>query len=137
MDRQGFRILALSLALALGLATCLGCTQTFDPDKDAGGDAQAGDGTGGVDTANVDWGFTGLDSPGADTPGVDTPTPDIAQPQVMGPLFRVWITGGASASKNDEVRIIGGIQPESGVPSGDGVHWLIPVFRAGPTANDS
>ena len=136
MEKQGFGILAIAIALAL----CVGCTQTFEPENDAGAAASVGDGVGALDTVDVDgpgWDFTGLETPGADTPGVDTPTADTAQPPVMGPLFRVWITGGASASKNDEVRIIGGIRPESGVPSGDGAHWLIPVFRAGPTANDS
>ena len=133
MDKQGLCILALALVVSLG------CTQTFDPDKDGGVDAQVDDGQGGVDSPGLDgpgWDFTGLDTRGGDTPGGDTPPVDVAQPPVKGPFFRVWITGGASASKNDEFRVIGGIRPENGVPSGDGVHWLIPVFRAGPTATN-
>lgn len=135
MDRRGLSILAVTLAI------CLGCTQTFGPsDEDGVVDVPGADAVG-VDVTSADsggWDFTGPELTQTDTPpGVDTSSPDAAQPPATGPLFRVWITGGASASKNDQVRIIGGIQPDSGVPSGDGEHWLIPVFRAGPSATDS
>ena len=137
MDRMGFAPAFATVLLALAL--CLGCTETFNPDGDAGGgdvvfdnDVPAADIT---DTDIPDT--TGTEIPPVDIP--DTPPdtlPDTVAPD-QGPFFRVWVTGGASISKNGEVRIIGGIRPENCVPSGDGIHWLIPVFRSGIVANDS
>ncbi len=127
--------------LALAAFLCLGCTQTFGPSRDDAGADAPGDDASGVDAPGADspvWDVIGPDIPPADVPpGVDSVTPDAAPPQTHGPLFQVWITGGASSSKNNAVRVIGGIQPAGGVPSGDGAYWLIPVFRAGPSANDS
>ncbi|MFH1532664.1 MAG: hypothetical protein ABIK09_18210 [Pseudomonadota bacterium] len=127
MDRRGLSSAAIVLAL------CLGCTETFGPSRGDDSDSSTGDGVIGVDVPGDD--VPGLDSTGdagLDVPGLDTPGPDSVQPPPTGPIFRVWLTGGASTSTNDEVRVIGGIHPDNGVPSGDGVHWLVPVFRVGP-----
>ena len=137
MDRMGLATVLLAFAL------CFGCTETFKPDHDVGtGDVVFDDGFPGIDTPGVD---SGTDVPGIDTPldtpldtppGIDTDTTDSLTPD-QGPFFRVWATGGASISENGEFRVIGGIRPGNGVPSGDGVHWLVPVFRSGVVANDS
>lgn len=119
MDRMGFATAVLAFAL------CLGCTETFKPDSDAG----SGD-------VVFDYDVLGADAPRLDIPFPPDTLPDTVAPD-QGPFFRVWATGGASISENSEVRVIGGIRPENGAPSGDGVHWLVPVFRSGIVANDS
>jgi len=129
MEKRGLSIVAIALAL------CLGCTETFSPSGGDDPDSLNSDGVIGAELPGDDipgLDFTGSDG-GADLHGLDTPGPDSIQP-AMGPVFRIWITGGASISTNNEVRVIGGIRPGDGIPSGDGVYWLLPVFRAGPAA---
>ena len=133
MDRRGFSAAALAITL------CLGCTETFAPCGEEGGTDTRSDNGLVWDLPPADDlvdDLVGPDAPGPDAPGEDSLDLDGIQPPVHGLFHRVWITGGASISKNNEVRIIGGIRPGNGVPSGDGEHWLIPVFRVGPSANE-
>lgn len=133
MDRRGFSFVALTIAL------CLGCTETFAPSGGGGGgDTRIDDGLVGdhLPADILEGDRSKSDVPGPDTPSEDSLDLDSIQPPIHGPFHRAWMTGGASISKNGEVRIIGGIQPGNGVPSGDGEHWLIPVFRVGPSTNE-
>ncbi len=133
MTKWGFSMAAFAFVLVLG------CTEAFGPSGEDDGHTPLIDGAGGWDflRGDVSGMDSGGDNPGADGLGADTLGPDGVQPPVQGPIFRVWITGGASASTDGEVRVIGGIRPGNGVPSGDGVHWVLPVFRGAPVANDS
>ncbi len=131
MNKKAFLLLAMSVAL------CFGCTQTFSPSEEDGTDGEGDGYIPGVDIEGVDttgWDFTGLDIEGKETMDPDLTADSVPAPPQ--PLFRIWLTAGASYSKSNAHHLIGGISTGDGVPSGDGDHWLIPVFRTGPAAND-
>ena len=132
MDIRGFSAVVIALAFTL----CVGCTETFRPSDAEGGDVHFGEDLAGVDIPGVET--SGVETSGVDTPpGVDIPETDTAEPPVNGSIFRIWLTAGASTASDGALRMTGGIRPSDGVPSGDGAFWLIPVFRAGPAADDS